>query len=108
MKLICFSNVTERRKIERERINESGSPIETKYLCNVLTFFCFLYLLCNQYVTYAYASARFAIDCCHSFFLGRLYKHHKKEQCNLNLVTLLVSAKTVTESHNVTKSNDFM
>ena len=29
-------------------------------------------------------------------------------QCNLNLVTLLVSAKTVTKSHNVTKSNDFM
>ena len=29
-------------------------------------------------------------------------------QCNLDLVTLLVSAKTVTKSHNVTKSNDFM
>ena len=29
-------------------------------------------------------------------------------QCNLDLVTLLVSAETVTKSHNVTKSNDFM
>ena len=29
-------------------------------------------------------------------------------QCNLDLVTLLVAAKTVTKSHNVTKSNDFM
>ena len=29
-------------------------------------------------------------------------------QCNLDLVTLLVSAKTVTKSHIVTKSNDFM
>jgi hypothetical protein len=29
-------------------------------------------------------------------------------QCNLDLVTLLVSAKTVTKSHNVTKPNDFM
>ena len=29
-------------------------------------------------------------------------------QCNLDLVALLVSAKTVTKSHNVTKSNDFM
>ena len=29
-------------------------------------------------------------------------------QCNLDLVTLLVSAKTVTKLHNVTKSNDFM
>ena len=29
-------------------------------------------------------------------------------QCNLELVTLLVSAKNVTKSHNVTKSNDFM
>jgi hypothetical protein len=29
-------------------------------------------------------------------------------QCNLDLVTLLVSAKTVTKSNNVTKSNDFM
>ena len=28
-------------------------------------------------------------------------------QCNLDLVTLLVSAKTFTKSHNVTKSNDF-
>ena len=28
-------------------------------------------------------------------------------QCNLDLVTILVSAKTVTKSH-VTKSNDFM
>ena len=27
-------------------------------------------------------------------------------QCNLNLVTLLVSAKTVTKFHNVTKLND--
>ena len=32
----------------------------------------------------------------------------KKIQCNLDLVTLLVSAKTVTKLHNVTKSNDFM
>ena len=31
-----------------------------------------------------------------------------KVQCNLDLVTLLVSAKTVTKSHNITKSNDFM
>ena len=29
-------------------------------------------------------------------------------QCNLDLVTLLVSTKTVAKSHNVTKSNDFM
>ena len=29
-------------------------------------------------------------------------------QCNLDLVTPLVSAKTVTKLHNVTKSNDFM
>ena len=29
-------------------------------------------------------------------------------QCNLDLVTLLVSAKTVTKLHNVTKSNEFM
>ena len=29
-------------------------------------------------------------------------------QCNLDLVTLLVSAKTVTKLHNITKSNDFM
>ena len=29
-------------------------------------------------------------------------------KCNLDLVTLLVSAKTVTKSHNVTESNDFM
>ena len=29
-------------------------------------------------------------------------------QCNLDLVTLLVSAKTVTKSQIVTKSNDFM
>ena len=29
-------------------------------------------------------------------------------QCNLDLVTHLVSAKTVTKLHNVTKSNDFM
>ena len=29
-------------------------------------------------------------------------------QCNLDLVTLLVSAKTVAKSPNVTKSNDFM
>ena len=29
-------------------------------------------------------------------------------QCNLDLVTLLVSAKTVTKSHNVAKLNDFM
>ena len=29
-------------------------------------------------------------------------------QCNLDLVTHLVSAKTVTKSHNVTKLNDFM
>ena len=28
-------------------------------------------------------------------------------QCNLDLVTLLVSAKTVAKSHNVIKSNDF-
>ena len=28
--------------------------------------------------------------------------------CNLDLVTLLVFAKTVTKSHNITKSNDFM
>ena len=28
-------------------------------------------------------------------------------QCNFDLVTLLVSAKTVPKSHNVTKSNDF-
>ena len=27
-------------------------------------------------------------------------------QCNLDLVTLLVSAKTVTKSHNVTISNE--
>ena len=31
-----------------------------------------------------------------------------KVQCNLDLVTLLVSAKTVTKSHNITKSNYFM
>ena len=31
----------------------------------------------------------------------------KQVQCNLDLVTLLVSAKTVTKSHDVTKSNDF-
>ena len=29
-------------------------------------------------------------------------------QCNLDFVTLLVSTKTVTKSHNVTKSIDFM
>ena len=29
-------------------------------------------------------------------------------QCNLDLVTLLVSAKTVAKLDNVTKSNDFM
>jgi hypothetical protein len=29
-------------------------------------------------------------------------------QCNLDLVTLLVSSKTVTKLHNVTKSNGFM
>jgi hypothetical protein len=29
-------------------------------------------------------------------------------QCNLDLVTLLVSAKTVTKSHNDPESNDFM
>ena len=29
-------------------------------------------------------------------------------QCNLDLVTFLVSIKTVTKMHNVTKSNDFM
>ena len=29
-------------------------------------------------------------------------------QCNLDLVTLSVSAKTVTKSQNVTKSNAFM
>ena len=29
-------------------------------------------------------------------------------QCNLDLVTLLVSSKNVTKSHNVTKWNDFM
>ena len=29
-------------------------------------------------------------------------------QCNLDLVTLLVPAKTVTKSHNVAKSNAFM
>ena len=29
-------------------------------------------------------------------------------QCNLDLVTLLVSAKIVTKSHDVTKLNDFM
>ena len=32
----------------------------------------------------------------------------KNTQCNLDLVTLLVPAKTVTKLHNVTKSNDFM
>ena len=31
-----------------------------------------------------------------------------QQQCNLDFVTLLISAKTVTKSHNVTKSNDFM
>ena len=30
----------------------------------------------------------------------------KNIQCNLDLVTLLVSSKTVAKSHNVTKSND--
>ena len=43
--------------------------------------------------------------------LGRFFaKNQFKEnivQCNLDLVTLLVSVKTVTKSHNVTKSNDF-
>ena len=29
-------------------------------------------------------------------------------ECNLDLVTLLVSAKTVTKLPNVTKSNDYM
>ena len=29
-------------------------------------------------------------------------------QCNLDLVILLVTAKTVAKSHNVTKWNDFM
>ena len=29
-------------------------------------------------------------------------------QCNLDLVTILVSAKTVAKLHNVTKSDDFM
>ena len=29
-------------------------------------------------------------------------------QCNLDLVVVLVSAKAVTKSHKVTKSNDFM
>ena len=33
---------------------------------------------------------------------------HLEVQCNLDLVTLLVSTKTVTKSRNVTKSNDFM
>ena len=33
---------------------------------------------------------------------------HLQIQCNLDLVTLLVSAKTVTNLRNVTKSNDFM
>ena len=31
-----------------------------------------------------------------------------KVQCNLDLVSLLSSAKTVTKLHNVAKSNDFM
>ena len=37
-----------------------------------------------------------------------LVQDYKRVQCNLDLVTLLVSAKSVTKSHNVTKSNDFM
>jgi hypothetical protein len=37
-----------------------------------------------------------------------LLKLDISDLCNLSLVTLLVSAKTVTKSHNVTKSNDFL
>ena len=40
----------------------------------------------------------FSIFCSQPFFI----------QCNLDLVTLLVSAKTVTKSHNVMKSNNFI
>ena len=35
-------------------------------------------------------------------------QRNSKVQCNLDLVTLLVSATTVTKLHNVTKSDDFM
>ena len=42
------------------------------------------------------------------FYRQMEWKKPKQIQCNLDLVTLLVSAKTVTKSHNVTKSNDFM
>ena len=48
---------------------------------------------------------------CHSIYMLRqlaLSFSYVVVQCNLDLVTLLVSAKTVTKSHNVTKSNDFM
>ena len=40
---------------------------------------------------------------------GCIYQSFTIEvQCNLDLVTLLVSVKTVTKLHNITKSNDFM
>ena len=36
------------------------------------------------------------------------YSSALRVQCTLDLVTLLVSTKTVTKLHNVTKLNDFM
>ena len=49
------------------------------------------------------------------FFIAFLSMEHTKKQafklttvCNLDLVTLLVSTKTITKSHNFTKLNDFM
>jgi hypothetical protein len=49
-------------------------------------------------------------SCCSILFfsLDMLMKLTWKIQCNLDLVTILVPAKTVTKLHNVTKSNDFM
>ena len=47
-------------------------------------------------------------------YLGKIYlfvdflSFMSYVQCTLDLVTLLVSAKTVTKLHDVTKSNDFM
>ena len=41
-------------------------------------------------------------------FTRYFFDFHTIVQCNLDLVILLVSAKSVTKLHNVTKSNDFM
>ena len=51
-------------------------------------------------------------DCCKKAIVNTCHTeilyYYRLIQCNLDLVTLLVSAKTVTKSHNVTKSNDFI